>query len=216
MKKKIAALLLAVLVLSTLCACGDDNAELVGSWEYTLDMAPYLNEGIVEGAGDDKLMAEHLVFDSIEIIIVAEYTEADTYYMYVSEDSAAAANEELLRQYKEGLHDYFEALLIAEGVVFTEDYTVDDAIEAAEIDLDAIVAESFPQETLDGMYDGFTQEGQFTAKDGKLYTSAGLSYSIDPKVYESYTIEGDVLTITEGSGGDSDGSFYPMEFVRAE
>lgn len=56
-------------------------------------------------------------------------------------------------------------------------------------------------------------QGRYKAQRGKLFLSDGLDYRIDPKVYDTYKIEGDVLTIRAGSGGELDGIF-PLELKR--
>lgn len=61
--------------------------------------------------------------------------------------------------------------------------------------------------------DGFAQ-GHYKAKRGKLFLSDGMDYEIDAKVYDTYVLSGDTLTIQGGAGGELDGLF-PLELKRS-
>ena len=58
-------------------------------------------------------------------------------------------------------------------------------------------------------------KGKYKAENGKLYVSAGLNYDVDPTMYEIYTLEGNVFTIS-GCVGSEIPEFnpYPMVFEK--
>lgn len=58
-------------------------------------------------------------------------------------------------------------------------------------------------------------QGRYEARGGRLLLSRGLDYRVDPKVYDTYSIQRDTLTIQGGSGGALDGLF-PLKLKRVE
>ena len=60
-------------------------------------------------------------------------------------------------------------------------------------------------------------EGKFKAEDGKLYTSADKNTDIDEKIYETYTLKGDTLTLTSSSQEElNEIGVYPMVFTKVK
>lgn len=58
-------------------------------------------------------------------------------------------------------------------------------------------------------------QGRYEARGGRLLLSQGLDYRVDPKVYDTYFIQRDTLTIQGGSEGVLE-SLFPLKLKRVE
>ena len=214
MKKKLSVLMCIVLVLSmllTLTGCSGDKAKLVGKWKCEKNMAQSFNAGVAAG---DPTVAEYVALDEFNVVVYMEFYEDDTYSIYADEDSVRLAMETMKEDLVEGIGRYMEDLIFEQtGLTLP----ADQILEMAGMSMDDLLGQIVTDDLVDEMINEIATKGQFKAADGKLFTSAGLEYSIDPAVYETYTLEGDTLTVLEYVGGeDVDVSIYPMVFVKID
>ncbi len=213
MKKRIAMLLCLVLALSAfLCGCSSEKDALLGSWTGSMDLAAAVNEGIVEGLGTDAAdMAEYLTVDELKITITMTFNEDDTYSMVVDEAALEDAMRGMMDDVVDGLVAYFEALLEAEGL----DMTVEELLAYSGMSIDTLAEDMFGSMTAEDMFGDLNGEGNFKVSDGKLFLSDGLEYAVDLAVYETYTVDGNTLTIDKGTATDEYENFiYPMVFTK--
>ena len=89
MKKSIALLLCLVLVLS-LCACGAKES-VVGTWNASVNMADLFNEQMAS----EPEMAEYVKLETLNFAFVLELKEDGTCTMKVDPDAMTAAIEEI-------------------------------------------------------------------------------------------------------------------------
>lgn len=210
MKKRIVSVILMLAMLLALTACGGgDEDKLVGKWKCEMDLADQIN---AEMALDEE-MAEYLNFTSFEIVVYMEFTKDGTYSMYADKDALEATMDVVLEDFADGMAKYLEDMILSETGV---EMSAEDILAASGMTMDDMLAEAFPEGMVDEIADGMKQEGKFEAKDGKLFTSAGLEYNVDPEVYETYELSGSTLTITDYVGDDADEVFgvYPLVFNK--
>ena len=216
MKKKLSVLMCIVLVLSmllTLTGCGGDNAKLVGTWKCDKNMAKFFNDGVAIG---DPTIAEYIHLDEFNITVCMEFYDDDTYSIYADEASVKAAIEIMKVDVMDGIVAYLEAVVMDQ---FGFALPVEQILEMTGLTMDSLLAEIVTDDLVDEIVDGVAARGKFKAEGGKLYTSAGLSYEIDPAVYETYTLKGDTLTLLEYVGNEEDApdaAVYPMVFVKVK
>lgn len=211
--KKLNAFLSIVLVLGMLlcltgCSSSDKDA-LIGTWEASLDLTDALN---AELASDPEI-AEFVQIKDFSLIMIMEFDEDDTYAMYVDEDALDETFVALQEDVAEGMAAYLENMALEEMGV---EMTADEIMEMAGMSMDDLIDSVFTEDMLEDIASGMEQEGKFKAKDGKLYTSAGLEYDVDPEVYETYELDGDSLTLLEYYGDDAGdlADIYPIEFEK--
>lgn len=211
--KKISAVLSIVLVLSMLLCltgCSSDADKLVGTWECELDLSEQLNDELAS----DPEVAEFVEIKDFTMVIIMEFEDDGTYSMSVDEDALGETFESLKVDVAEGMAAYLENMALEEMGV---EMTADEIMELAGMNMDDLINSVFTEEMLDELVSGMEQEGNFEAKNGKLYTSAGLDYDVDPEVYETYELDGDELTLLEYHGDDDDVmDIYPMEFEKVD
>ena len=191
----------------------NEQKKFVGKWESEIDMTDFINEGM----GLDDEMAEYVAIEDFEIVMQLIFNSDGTYKRTVDENSLEDTLEDAKEDLKDGMMDYFKAYLKESGL----NMTVDELLEASEVDLDELVEEALGKKVMDEMVDSMTDEGNFEVKDGKLFMSDGLDYEIDEEVYETYELNGDELKLIEAVGGDDDedlkdlaDELYPMVFER--
>lgn len=211
MKKVVSLLLVAVMLCAVLAGCGNKEAEaLVGTWNAQIDLAEVINSQM------DPSMMEFVKLENVNFTMVMTFEKEGTYRVGLDEASVSTALDYVLEQVKDGTYAMLEAQMAEMGL----DISVEEALELSGMDIETVFAELEAQMDLPGMAAQILSEtageGNFEAKDGKLYLSAGLEYKPDPSSYEVYTLEGDVLTLMEYVGDDSgfDG-LYPITFHKA-
>lgn len=216
MKKRIALLLSFVLVLSlALCACGggEKKETLVGTWNATIDIAEVYNAEIA--ASGDETMAEYLSVDSFAIPLVMTFNEDGTYSLTVDKEGMDATMNGLLEDMKVGLEKYFNDYFSSMGL----EIDVDEALAASGMSLDALVEEMKAEIMTEDMYADMESEGQYKAEDGKLYMTEDVEVEPVGGVYNTYTIEGDTLTIEAGTEELEDEMaelLFPLVLKRAK
>ena len=239
LKKLLAAALCLALCLS-LCACGKASP-LVGKWTSETDMLALADEQIqmqldsmmesyAQMGLDLKLPQLSSYVSGLTLKIDFSFTEDGLYSMAM--DKELFAQE--LEQFKAGFTDYMQEVFyisIAAGLEM-EGYQISSKQELEDltggsldelflavmgIDMASFVSQvldiAFAPETLAQAIDA---SGKYETKDEKLFTSAGEEYDIDPTVYEIYELEGDLLTIYQGTVADNGSGFsvYPLKLHR--
>lgn len=215
MKKYIALLLCLVLALS-LCACGAKE-NLVGTWKTNVELAGLFNEEIA--ASGDEAMAEAMKLDSFALPLILELREDGTCSMSVDSEAMAASAEKLAQDLTNGMKAYFVAMLEEQGLEVEDP---DAFLATMGLDLDALVGEMKDQFLSEDTFAEFTTEAKYKAEDGKLYMSDDLESEIPTDEYNTYTLDGDTLTLDVGNmvvdAEDEEMAKYlfPMTLTRAE
>lgn len=222
MKKvsKLTVLLLALVMVFSLCACGGSDAgkDLIGTWAINYDMADALAE---------ELGSDYADFHApLEMTLMFDFNADGTFKMYVEEDS-----------FTSNFNTWMDAFL---------DYSVDSGMEmlyemyesyglTAEEVNDAIYEEfgmsmeEYVRETLAAELDMSSEisallkevetTGTYETKGSKLYMAEGSS-KIDTNAYDIFTITGNKLTLELADGVDpaeaeiAPGLSYPLELQR--
>ncbi len=211
MKKFLALVLSAVLLVGVLAACGGDKAAsgdgLEGTWRTEIDMAEMINEQMAASG-----MGEFVNISDFSLAMVMEIKGDGTYAMTVDKDALTSSMEGVKEDLKSGVTAYMENMLKEQGV----DMSVEDALAASGMSLDDMVDQAFSEETMDEMTSGLHIEGQYKAEDGKFYTSGSVDEAPGDN-YESYTLDGDTLTLDAGSSEvpSEMEAFLPLVFTRA-
>ena len=211
MRKNIAMLLCLVMVLSVaLCGCSSEADALVGTWTATIDLADALNE---ELAADEEI-GPYIQVSSFSLVYTMTFTSEDTYSMTVDETALSGEFEAMKAEVEAGLYSYLDAMIEAEGLSMT----ADELLALSNMSMADLLDEALSEDMITGLVDELNMEGNFEAKDGKLFLSDGLEYSVDQTMYELYTLAGSTLTIDAGtaSGADEMSQYiFPMVFTKA-
>lgn len=209
MKKTVALLLALVMLTGLLAGCGGDDA-LVGTWEMSMEMADQMNQQFAAaGLGD------YIKLDSFAMAVHFTFKEDGTYSCTADEDGLVKALDTLKTTIRDGVTAYAEDVVKQATDAGMGDYTVDDVFAAAGTTLDEMIDQMFMEDEIKAAAAKQTAEGKYKTKDGKLYLSDALDHIPDEKMYQTYTIDGDTLTIEESVGGDgSDTGMYPMTLKK--
>lgn len=214
--KKITAMLLCLVLVLSLCACGAKE-NLVGTWKANIELADLMNKEIA--ASGDEAMAEAMNLESFQLPLILELREHGTCTMKVDPEAMAASADKLAADLTEGLKAYFVTMLQQQGLE-VEDPT--EVLTAMGLDLDALVAEMKDQFLSEDTFAEFTMESKYKAEDGKIYFSDDLESEINADEYNTYTLKGDTLTLDVGNmvieEGQEDMAAYmfPMTLTRVK
>lgn len=214
MKKltKVTVLLLALVMVLSLCACGGNDAgkALVGTWALDCDLAD---------AMADELGSDYADFSApLKLTILFDFNEDGTYKMYIDEST-----------FTDSFNSWVDAFL---------DYSVDmlyDTFEAQGLtkeEADSLVMENFGMSIEDYMRETVASSldagalaremettGNYETKGNKLYLAEGSS-KIDESYYDIFTVNGNKLTLELPDGVDKSeaeiipGLSYPLELNK--
>ena len=215
MKKYLFSALAALLLISVLIGmtgCSNEADALVGSWEGEVNYAQYFNEGIVVAAGEE--LAQYWMVEDFSLTLVMTFRADGTYSMTVDQIKLEDTIANLKTKLTKGLTDYMRDLIEASG----SEMTVDEFMSTLDISVDELIDQTLGDQMINAMVADCTFEGNYEVKEGKLYTSAGLDFSIDKNVYEVYEITQNTLTLMSlVSSGDTarlDAELYPITLIR--
>lgn len=204
MKKFLALVLSAVLLVSVLAACGGDKKAasgdgIVGKWNASVDMTDYINQTLEAGG-----MGEFVQLSDFEMVMVMELKSDNTYTLTVDKDALADSMEGVKDQMKDGLGEYFAQMM--PGVDFEQ------ALAQSGMSMDDMLDQSMD---LDAMSGSLNLAGQYKAEDGKLYMSNDTG--VEPtENYLTYDLSGDTLKLDAGNATPeaSLSALLPFNFER--
>ena len=205
-----------LVLVCTLVGCGapgsGDKDAFLGTWEATADLVESINKDLSEGfAGVDEGMAEYFKISSFEVTLVYTFNKDDTYSIRLDEDSLKAAIEHTKDEVKDGVGAYFEDV-IAEAEL---DMTVEELLEASELDLDDLADSAFDYNMIRGSFTNeFECEGKWKAENGQLYLSKSVNEEADD-LSELYEITSDGIRLTKPEGSEDEMGIYPLLLKKA-
>lgn len=214
MKRTLSLFLVFVMVLAGLAGCGSERDAFIGTWSAKVELAEAVNNAL----GADADTGEYFSVETCEITIRLTFSKDGTYALAADEASVQAALDGMMDDLADGL-----VKLLAHRVA--EDapkLSVEEWLEQNGLSPEALIEEQRLQWEGAGLAarieEEFCTQGKFEVKDGKLLLSAGSEYAVDESVYDTYTLEGNTLTLLEHIGTDSEsGPFvYPMIFTKEE
>lgn len=213
--KRILSLSLALLMLALLfTGCSKETDALLGTWEGEVNYASYFNQGLAESAGE--ALSQYWQVDEFNLTLVMTFREDGTYSMAVDQEKLDASLEQLKQVLTAGMTEYMEDLIAASGT----EMTVDELLESLGISIEDLLDGAISDEVINALVAECTFDGNYDAKDGKLYTSAGLEYSIDEGLYETYEVTEDTLTllsiVSDEDSARLDEALYPIVLKRAD
>jgi len=193
MRRTVALSLALALTVFVLAGCGGTESEkLVGTWEGQLDLTAVIRQQVPETMQD---------LDVGEFVVTAvfTFTEDGAYTMGLDEASMTRAVEAFVEKLEAYVIEKLEAAakeqeLTAEQAAqmlgMTPEEYAKKLLEKADVETLAAKVTA-----------GAEAEGRFEAKDGRLFLSESPDAQPNEAVYSTYTLEGDVLTITAATGG---------------
>ena len=210
--KKFAALLLALLMMLTLCACGGKKNELLGTWTGEMDMASTLIETVDAGLGVEmpeyQLQSFGDYLGKLPLRVTLELKEDGTYLQYMDEASVEEAKQRVFDSTMQFYYDIFPVVINAElqkSGLDVDVSTVEKLEEVLGMDFDELIEqtlgmdmESYVHSVLaEDSFDSLLEkeEGKYKVEEGKLFLSSGLDYDVDPESYHPYTLKDGVLTL---------------------
>ena len=217
--KKIAKLLALVLVLSlifSLTACSKSGKGIVGTWKYSMNLkkAMEVAQESGESTGLEELGESFMkALEDLDMVMVLELKEDNTYKFYIDEASAKAAAEGMVSK----IADILPALMASMFGISEDDLmkqldaagmTMDDLMEQ-------VMGEIDTEEMVKSIADK-TSEGTYRYADGKLYLTEKDAVET-PADYAVVELSGDELRITEvaeGAGFDEYKALLPLVFKR--
>lgn len=218
--KRIASLaLVLVMIVALFAGCASSGSEskltdqekLVGTWKGDLDMTKTMMEELGEGV-------EGFELDEFKVTAVFTFTQEGTYTMELDEESVQKAMDGLIA----GMEGFMKTMM--EEMAKEAGMTLEDMLAASGMtmeDMMSMVTEELEGQDLVGeMVKDAKSEGKYKAENGKLYLSESLDAEVDINVYDTYTLEGDVLTLTATYGADEEEtdmmkSVYPIVLKKA-
>ncbi len=185
--KRVTAILMAVMMLLTMTACGaQSDVAVVGKWQGDIDYAGVVNAFVAE---NDVLAASGATLDKAPIAATYTFLEDGT---ATCELDKTALNEQLMVLFKEILTPMMGML----GGSSVEEYIA----QSGQTD-EELLRSLFTDETYDGIVRVLSFEGSYTAANGKLAVTAS-GHTAQSKV----SLDGEKLTIASPVGTTTAGA----------
>lgn len=223
--KRIAALLLALVMVFALCACSADggkdkdsnkkeevkktDAELiVGTWEGSVNIGDEL-EQVLESDADMAEIMSYFDFSGIDITMQIVFGKDGSYSVAYVDDGSS---EKIEKAYRDGFVQMFDDLLEGTGYtladVAAQEYMTEDEY------LDAMV--EIAMQSVTPLY-GELSAGTYEIGDGKLYMIED-GEDKDDGTYTTYKLSKNELTLKASyTDGEKDtDSPFPMTFKLAD
>lgn len=216
MKKltKLTVLLLALVMVLSLCACGgkdDAGKALIGTWALDCDLAD---------AMADELGSDYADFNApLKMTILFDFNEDGTYRMYIEESSFTDS----FNSWVDAFIDYSEESVY---VMFEEDFGMSrEETDAAILEGYGMTMREYMYETMGSQLDAgdlvseMESKGTYETKGNKLYLAEG-SDKIDESYYDVFTVDGNKLTLELPDGVDKSqaeivpGLSYPLNLQK--
>ena len=207
----LAALMLLTVILSCV-GCSTEADQLVGTWAGEVNYAQYFNQGLQSVAGEG--LAEYWAVDNFPVTLILTFRADGTYAMTVDREKLNDTIATLKKKLTRGLRSFIQDLIDASESTMT----VDEFMESMNMSLDGMIQEAIGPDIVEALVKECTYEGNFSVKNGKLFTSAALTYRVDESMYEVYEVTQNTLTLLQivGSDGNSllNQSLYPFTLMR--
>jgi len=223
MKKtgKIIALLMAVMMLVSLCACAPSPYEqIAGTWRCELDVTDAMNTELASALDVDEIDSDVSLIFPIEITL----REDQTCYFAYDKDAITDSFDSYIDWMGDWLVDYMMDSLVEEtgldeatlNAFFESEYGTSiagytDELLTSSIDVEDLLENAVTE------FNAF-----YVLSDGKMFVGNHLDeISTEGDDYMTYTFEDDILTLVDTVGElnvfwDDIGEFaeFPLEFTR--
>lgn len=223
--KRIAALLLALVMVFALCACSADggkdkdsnkkeevkktDAELiVGTWESSVNIGDELAK-VLESDMDMAEFMSYFDFGGIDITMQIVFDKDGSYSVAYVDDGSSKKIE---KAFRDGFVEMFDALLEGTGYTFADVAAQENMTEDEYLDAMVEIA----MQSITPLYDEISA-GTYEIGDGKLYMIEGGDDK-DDDTYTTYKLSKNELTLKASyTDGEKDtDSPFPMTFKLAD
>lgn len=200
MKKltKLVATLMAMVLLLSLCGCGDESKKVVGKWSYEID----LQDMIMEEMGSEDFADFK---STLPVILYFDFQDGGKLELTVDEDAFLDAYGNWLDDFCSYAADYLYQTATDSGMT-KEDVDSMFGGNAEDYFREMMNEEVNPEDLVKEM----KNSGVWEAKGGKLYISEGDK--IEANNYDNYKIEGDTMTLTIPEGAKQEELIPGMEY----
>lgn len=223
--KRIAALLLALVMVFALCACSADggkdkdsnkkeevkktDAELiVGTWESSVNIGDELAK-VLESDMDMAEFMSYFDFGGIDITMQIVFGKDGSYSVAYVDDGSSKKIE---KAFRDGFVEMFDALLEGTGYTFADVAAQENMTEDEYLDAMVEIA----MQSITPLYDEISA-GTYEIGDGKLYMIEDGDDK-DDDTYTTYKLSKNKLTLKASyTDGEKDtDSPFPMTFKLAD
>lgn len=223
--KRIAALLLALVMVFALCACSADggkdkdsnkkeevkktDAELiVGTWESSVNIGDELAK-VLESDMDMAEFMSYFDFGGIDITMQIVFDKDGSYSVAYVDDGSSKKIE---KAFRDGFVEMFDALLEGTGYTFADVAAQENMTEDEYLDAMVEIA----MQSITPLYDELSA-GTYEIGDGKLYMIEDGDDK-DDDTYTTYKLSKNELTLKASyTDGEKDtDSPFPMTFKLAD
>ncbi len=210
--KKLAAVMLAFVMVLAFAACGKSDPNAVGTWSLKMDLSAAMKE---------EMGSEFADFNAPFVFTVyLDLNKDGSYKMYVDEKET----EKDLETFMDALADYFTeylySMMEAQGVDRATAQTTLEAQVGMPVKDYALqtIKESI---NITELTSSMVQEGVYEVKDGKFFMGQN---KVDKNVYDLITIDGDKMTLNAAEdataspffNGTIPGLSYPFELTKVK
>ncbi len=210
--KRLMLLILCLLLLLPGCSL-QKEATTTGLWQGQLDLTVQVYEALPQIPLEE--FQDCFMPQNFRVYVLLSLTESGTYTLSLDTASAQQQIRRMLDDAKDNIYQVVEEVLKAQGI----DLSVEEALKRTGSSMGAIRSrlEALLSEGLTSALEKAVEKaGRYQISDGKLYRSDSLTVQPVTDSFEGFTLQGDVLTITELQGNTPllPNAAYPLTLHR--
>ena len=197
MKKAISVFLCAALLFSmciSFTGCNSDAKGIIGQWTAEINYAAAVNAGISTAEGMEDIY-KYFQFDEFYLTTTFTFMEDGTYTVELDSISVFNAVQGIRNHMSSGMRKYLADEIKKAGL----DISVDSYLGMLGLNWISLGEKLISDYTLGKIADELNKcsTGYYRVKGGKMYMTADMDTELTEENYDTYTLEGDTLTLLE-------------------
>ena len=221
-KKTISLLLVISLFLCNalvLTGCSSDKKNIIGTWQADINYAAAVNAGIYSADGMED-MGDYFKFDEFYLTTTFTFFEDGTYTVELDSTSVFNAVHGIRGHMSAGMRQYLADEIKKAGL----DVSVDSYLVMLGLNWITLGEMLLTDYTLGQIADELNRgtKGFYRVEKGKIYMTAGTDEDLTEENYDTYTLDGNTLILTECHCQQEEGfenisqEIYPLVLTRTE
>ena len=183
----------------------EDEASIEGEWEAEIAIGEAINEML---GAEDEDMASYLDFSDVTVTMVMEFDDDGNYVQSFAKKSVEAFVDDVMDIYSDGMKDYMEEQLEAQGT------TLDEYLEEQDVTWDELIESSLnPEDLLEAFFDVDGEEGTYELDGKKLYLDGEEDEYVKIQLTSKKMVWKELVTDDDESA-EAASFMFPLEFKK--
>lgn len=194
MKRTVGMILLLCVLLTTFSGCDSDAKDIIGSWTADINYAAAVNAGIYSADGMEE-MGDYFKFDEFYLTTTFTFLEDGTYTVELDAVSVFNAVQGIRGHMAAGMEEYIRDEIRKAGL----NISASSYLGMLGLNWITLGEMLFTDYTMGKIAEELSKgsKGRYQVKNGRIYMTEDLEQELSEENYDTYSLEGDTLTLLE-------------------